>query len=149
MMVVLAVMLGSASPVEVTQIPEMDPIAALEAKASDRQPPMPAVPAAFATAWRAVEPRVQAQLTPAVVRELSRWAKPQMATYTKTPAVKGATFSVARAAADGALTLSATLDTLPSHSPLVTRWLQVIATFDPPTGKIGHVWITIRGEVQE
>ena len=134
---------------EITQVPEMARIPLLEAVPGDRPPPMPPVPASFAAAWHAVEDRVQAQLSPTAVCALSRWAKPQMAGYRRTPAVKGAVFKVARAGSDGTLALEATLDTLPSHTPVVTRWLKVIADFDPDRRSIRHVWITIRGQALE
>ena len=144
---VLALAVGPAfAGPPVTLVPEMARIPALDAQPGDHRP-LPPVPGPFLAAWRAVEPRVQAELTPAAVRLLSRWAKVQMESYARTPATKGAAFHVVRAGKDG-LVLEATLDTLPTHSAVVTRWLKVIVACDP-TGALDHVWITIRGEALE
>ena len=46
----------------------------------------------------------------------------------------------------GKLVLEGTLETLPTHSPLVTRWLKVFLLYDVPTKSLTRVTITIRGE---
>ena len=52
-------------------------------------------------------------------------------------------------AADKRIIFEGTIVTLPSHSPLVARWLKVYFLYDPPTKSIRHMTITIRGEAQE
>ena len=49
----------------------------------------------------------------------------------------------------GKLVLEGTVDTLPSHHPIVTRWLKVYVVYDIPGRKISHVTFTIRGQVLE
>lgn len=132
----------------ITTVPEMQRIPALEASAADRSPPKKP-PLAFVRAWKPLAPRVAKLLTPALVRSLSRWAKKEMERYARVPPVERPTFTVDRVTPEGTLVLAARLDTLPSHSPIVTRWLELVATFDPSRNVISNVWITIRGQAEE
>lgn len=45
--------------------------------------------------------------------------------------------------------LESTVDTLPAHHPLVTRWLKTFVRFDTQRHTIVQVTITIRGQVLE
>ncbi len=47
------------------------------------------------------------------------------------------------------LVLEGTIDTLPTHSPLVTRWLKVYLVVDLRNKAILRAVITIRGDWQE
>ena len=50
-------------------------------------------------------------------------------------------------AADGrGLVLEGTIDTLPTHHPLVTRWLKGYVLYDDHNRRIRHATLTIRGE---
>jgi len=42
--------------------------------------------------------------------------------------------------------LESTIDTLPTHHRLVTRWLKAFVRYDTRGQKIAHVTITIRGQ---
>ena len=44
------------------------------------------------------------------------------------------------------LVLEGTIDTLPTHSPLVTRWLKVYVCYDLRGKTVSRVTITIRGQ---
>jgi hypothetical protein len=50
---------------------------------------------------------------------------------------------------EGVILLEGTLDTLPTHSPLVTRWLKAFVRYDTSAQRIARVTITIRGQVLE
>jgi hypothetical protein len=43
--------------------------------------------------------------------------------------------------------VSGTIDALPTHSPLVTRWLKVYLFYDLYARSIARITITIRGQV--
>jgi hypothetical protein len=84
------------------------------------------------------------------VRSLSRWAKPQMEKYSAIPALPDVVLEpIGVDKKGGKLVLEGTVDTLPNHHPLVTRWLKVCVVYDIPARKIGQVTFTIRGQVLE
>ena len=93
-------------------------------------------------------------LTPLVTaeraRELSGWAKQQMQGYAKVPALADVRLQpIGLDAGRGKLVLEGTIDTLPTHHQLVTRWLKVYVLYDLPGRKIAHVTFTIRGQILE
>ena len=97
--------------------------------------------------WHRLTPTIETHVTPAQVRSLSRWALPQMEQYVRVPPIAPAELKPLRIDAEGHhILLEATLDTLPTHSSLVTRWLKAIVLYDRPHRSIAHVTITIRGE---
>lgn len=97
--------------------------------------------------WKARIPGIKGQVTPEQVRSLSRWAKKQMEDYRGVPALDQVTLHPHGMDTDHRqLVLEGTLDTLPSHSPLVTRWLKVYVLYDLPGRSISRIVITIRGE---
>ena len=100
--------------------------------------------------WKEVREAVQRKLTAAQVITLSRWAQTQMQNYSKIPALDPPDFQV-RTAGEGKkrLLFEATLQTLPTHSPLVTRWLKLFVVYDVDQHAISQIIITIRGERQE
>ena len=51
--------------------------------------------------------------------------------------------------ARGKLVLEGTIDTLPSHHSLVTRWLKVYVVYDISERQIAHLTFTIRGQILE
>jgi len=101
-------------------------------------------------AWTALAPEVQQRLTPEAVRALSRWAKKQMEGYKKVPPVANAAWTLSAASDDRrTLVFEATLDTLPTHSPIVTRWLKGYLLFDAEAKHVTRVTLTIRGQLLE
>ncbi len=97
--------------------------------------------------WRRLAPTIETHVTPPQVRSLSRWALPQMEQYVRVPSIAPAELKPLRMDAEGHhILLEATLDTLPTHSSLVTRWLKAIVLYDRPHRSIAHVTITIRGQ---
>ena len=97
--------------------------------------------------WEKQIPGLKGQLTAERVRSLSRWAKPQMEGYKRTPNLDGVALRPAGTdAQQGKLVLEGTLETLPTHSPLVTRWLKVYLLYDLSTKSLTRITITIRGE---
>jgi len=97
--------------------------------------------------WKTRTPTIQSLLTPERVRSLSRWAAKQMEGYTTVPPLEKAQLHpVAANEEQGTILLESTIDTLPTHSPLVTRWLKAFVRYDTRGQKIAHVTITIRGQ---
>ncbi len=128
-------------------IPEMEPFSELTAGAAcvpDR------APAATDRARAALKGRladVEKGLTSQKVRELSRWAKTEMGAYARVPPLGKVAWRPARVEDTGKwVLLEGTVDTLPTHSSLVTRWLKVYAVYDVPADTIRRVIVTIRGE---
>ena len=138
-----------AAPPDIRFVPEMERVAELEwsradAKdfAEDRQ--------RMLAAWKEISGAVQQKLTAAQVINLSKWAKPQMQSYADVPALDRPDFQLQTASAgEKKLLFEATLEVLPTHSPLVTRWLKVFVIYDQSRRAISQVVVTIRGEVQE
>ncbi len=106
--------------------------------------------AAAREAWKVEATKIQKDVTPEKVRSLSRWAKPQMEKYNAVPRLDNVKTTAAGITADKkGIVFAGTIDTLPTHSTLVTRWLKVFFVYDLPTKSIRHATITIRGEVLE
>lgn len=144
----LALAVGAWAGPEIVAVPEMQRIAELEVASSDRSPPKKA-PLAFRVAWKEIAPEVARRLTPELVRSLSRWAKAEMERYGRVASVESPKWTVERVTAEGTLVLAARVENLPVHVAIVTRWLELVATFDPAKKSIGRVWITIRGQAEE
>ncbi len=105
---------------------------------------------AIAARWDELRPWLKTRVTAAAVRRLSRWARPQMEGYLRVPLLEKAVFQPVRREPEGErLLYEATLDTLPTHHPLVTRWLKVYLVFDPTSKTVPKVIVTIRGEILE
>jgi len=101
-------------------------------------------------AWKEISAAVQQELTAAEVIRLSKWAKPQMQGYGGPPSLEHPDFQPQTVSvAEKQLVFEATLQVLPTHSPIVTRWLKLLVIYDQRRGAISQVVITIRGEVQE
>ena len=112
--------------------------------------PSPQTHRALSTAWDSVRGALERELTPERVRSLSRWARQQMDGYRKVASLSGAQpRPVARDAGQGKLVLEVTVETLPSHSPLVTRWLKVYLICREADAVVEQAIVTIRGELQE
>ncbi len=78
---------------------------------------------------------------------MSRWAKPQMDDYAAVPVLADVALQPIGVDKEGGmLVLEGTIDTLPSHHPIVTRWLKVYVLYAIPGRKISQVTFTIRGE---
>jgi hypothetical protein len=135
----------SVRPVrEMNRIPEVDDWTSCAAGAFSAE----TVDAA--RTWAKICPSVQKELTPELVRSLSRWAMPQMASYTKVPAINKVVWTaVSRDNDTRRLVLETTVDKLPTHSPLVKRWLKLFLVYEPSTRSIPTVIVTIRGELLE
>lgn len=92
-------------------------------------------------------PEIEKYVTPEVIRDLSRWARPQMKAYAKVPSLEKVVWKpVGREGKQDRLVLESTIDTLPTHQRLVTRWLKVYLVFDTQSKEVVRVIVTIRGE---
>jgi hypothetical protein len=100
--------------------------------------------------WQKLAPRYAKWVTPEKVRELSRWAQNQMAGYRSVPPLEKTVLEPTGLSPEGRLlVLEGTIDTLPSHHRLVTRWLKVYVHYDLSAKKIVRVVFTIRGQLEE
>jgi hypothetical protein len=101
--------------------------------------------------WKEKKSWLQKQITVSLVKSLSRWAKKEMKKYKKVPALPTdiKLKPIRQNDNDTKVVFESTLDTLPTHSSLVTRWLKVIILYDRLTDKIVTVTFTIRGEILE
>ena len=90
--------------------------------------------------WKTRAPTIQALLTPERVRSLSRWAAKQMEAYATVPPLdKTQLQPVVADEKQGIILLETTIDTLPTHHPLVPRWLKAFVRYDTRGRKIAHV----------
>lgn len=141
------------APAWLTFVPEMQNVPLLDRPWSD-QPWTEALSRQYRddlqhidAAWRRLTPEIAPQITPAQVRALSRWALPQMQQYVRVPAIGPIELRPQRLDPAGQhILLEATLDTLPTHSAVVTRWLKVYALYDRSRQSLTQVTVTIRGE---
>lgn len=88
------------------------------------------------------------QITAEKVRDLSNWAKKEMASY-ELPAFKNQTFRATHVQNNENLLIESVLDTLPSHHPLVTRHLKLYLIFNRKKNTITDAIVTIRGWAEE
>jgi hypothetical protein len=100
--------------------------------------------------WKTRAPTIQALLTPVRVKSLSKWAVKQMEAYATVPPLEKSQLQpVATDEQQGIIVLESTIDTLPTHNPLVTRWLKAFVRYDTQRQAIVRVTVTIRGQVLE
>ena len=104
----------------------------------------------FTANWAKKREWVQTQITPNLVKSLSRWAQKEMQTYQQVPPLTKVKFKPVRMNPEqNKIVLEGTVDTLPSHSPVVTRWLKIFLLYDVLSDEVIQATITIRGEVLE
>lgn len=100
--------------------------------------------------WKQKAAAVAPQVTPNVVRALSRWAEREMEAYTSVPPLSETHLALAgKNDSRRQLLLEGTVDTLPSHSVLVTRWLKLYLVYSLETRSVVRVTVTIRGQLLE
>ena len=98
-------------------------------------------------AWKEKAKPLVTSVTADRIRSLSRWAKQQMEGYSTVPTLADTALQpIGLDEARGKLVLEGTVDMLPSHHPLVTRWLKVYVLYNISERKIAHVTLTIRGQ---
>ncbi|MBM4038237.1 MAG: hypothetical protein FJ290_06945 [Planctomycetes bacterium] len=148
-------LLGITPPrptVPVALVPEMEPLPGFDGGEACKPDDFAADAAKAAADWAAQRRAIARLLTAAKARELSsaQWAKKQMEGYKRVPPLDKLVFRPVAVHKDARrLVLEATVDTLPTHSKLMTRWLKVYLLFDQEKQALARVAITIRGEVQE
>ena len=100
--------------------------------------------------WKKKNGYIAKLVTPELVRALSGWARPQMKTYQKVPSLAKLELKPVRTnQKQDMLLFEATVDTLPTHSSLVTRWLRFYLLYDVPGKSVVRVIVTIRGQLLE
>ena len=130
-------------------IPEMEQFPEL-AWPRSVSPELPPELAPVLADWRTSSPLMDASVTPEAVRSLSRWARAEMERYKAVPPLTQVEFAVAgEDTPHGRILLEGTLDTLPTHSPIVTRWLKVFLVCDTGNWSVVRTVVTIRGQVLE
>lgn len=134
-------------------VPEMNPVMELDALGeraalTEEEAGRLAADAGRAAAeWKGRVGQLQAIVTPELARALSRWSLPQMKDYRGVPPLEKVELKPLGLVPGGrGLVLESTIDTLPSHHPLVTRWLKVYLLYDDHNRQIRHATLTIRGE---
>ncbi len=139
-----------APAVPVAMVGEMQPVPGFDGGTPCKPGEFAADAAKALADWATKRHEVQRLITPQQVRDLSRWAKKQMEQYGRVPPLDKVAFQpMAFHQEARRLVLEGTLDTLPSHSPLVTRWLKVYLLYDQGTQSIVKVAVTIRGQLLE
>ncbi len=104
----------------------------------------------LAKAWPAHARALKPYVTADVVRRLSRYAHREMAMYSKAPSLAPLSFRPRASHRDGAfITFAAQADPLPSHSPLVKRWLEIFVLYNVTGDAVERVTVTVRGQVEE
>ena len=138
---------GEAFPIALCLVPEMSYIPEVddwEFCAADK---FPEHTASARTDWKGRVRWATKHVTPELARSLSRWARPQMAKYTTIPPLEKTELKLVRQHPRGnKLVFEATVDTLPSHAPLVTRWLKIYLLYDTSSRSILRMTVTIRGQ---
>jgi hypothetical protein len=105
---------------------------------------------AVAAVWDTLRSKILPFISPQTVKNLSNRAPEQMTGYTKTPDLMRLCFSPCRFDANcKKILFQATVDTLPSLDPIVTRYLKLYLMYDPINQKVQRATFTIRGEVKE
>ncbi|HUT32028.1 MAG TPA: hypothetical protein VNE39_00995 [Planctomycetota bacterium] len=146
-------LLGGKPPepsVPVAMVPEMEPLPGFDRGTPCRPDEFAADAAKAAADWAAERPAIERLITPAKARELSRWARKEMQQYRRVPPLDTVAFRPVACHKDARhLVLEGDVDTLPSHSHLVTRWLKVYLLFDQDKQALVKVAVTIRGQLEE
>jgi len=136
-----------AFPLALCMVPEMSYIPEVddwEFCAADK---LPEHMATVRKDWKGRITWATKHITPELARSLSRWARPQMGKYKTVPPLEKAELKLVRQHPRGnKLVYEATVDTLPSHAPLVTRWLKVYLLYDTGSKSILRMTVTIRGQ---
>lgn len=134
-------------PIEVRFVPEM---ASIPEETWERCDPsqftQPLQQAALL--WIQKREHILHQLTDQKVRELSKWAKKEMADY-HLPTIKNQTFRATHSHNNENLLIESVLDTLPAHHPLVTRHLKLYLVYHRKHNTLTDAIITIRGWAEE
>ena len=100
--------------------------------------------------WDAVKSFADKQCTDAVVCGLSRWARGLMAAYKRSSSFDKYNPVLFRTSPDHKkLVFKSIVDTLPSHSSAVSRYLTLFLLYDTSSGQITRITITIRVERKE
>jgi hypothetical protein len=137
-------------PVPVAMVPEMEPLPGFDGGTPCKPEEFADDVAKALADWAAKRAAIEPLITPQKVRELSRWAQKQMEQYTRVPPLDKAAFTPVSLHKDARrLVLEGTVDTLPTHSQLVTRWLKVYLLYDQAKQSIAKVAVTIRGQLLE
>lgn len=104
--------------------------------------------AAMTNEWNKKKSWIAKQLHPALVQGLSQWAQKEMLNYTSVSSLDSVLLLPIRCKSPYIVS-EALVDTLPSHSPIVTRWLKVYIIYNSDLQQLLRVIITIRGELLE
>ncbi|MBN1983661.1 MAG: hypothetical protein JW795_19150 [Chitinivibrionales bacterium] len=100
--------------------------------------------------WKTKRQFVRGMLSPTVARSLSLWGRVAMKKYKKVGSIDTLTFKPIRCNPEkNKVLFEATIDTLPSHSPIVVRWFRLYLLYDSVTESVNEAIITIRGYLFE
>lgn len=131
-------------------VPEMEKVPGFDDAAPCKPDQFPADVEKALADWATKRHAVERVLTPAKARELSRWAKKQMETYTRVTPLADIRLKLIACDKDRRrLVLEGDVDKLPTHSALVTRWLKVYLLYDQTREAVVQAAVTIRGQLLE
>lgn len=142
-------------PLNVCLVPEMGFVPELRMWRWCSADTEPAATKKLSELWPTEATRLRSIVTPDLARRLSRWAKPQMEGYHNVPPLEKvqlkpvATDRKSDDEQPSYIIFRGVIDTLPVHSPLVTRWLEVYVLYGVKSESILRSTITIRGQVLE
>ena len=130
---------------------EMDPLP-IETNQDWKHDCSQELPPTFYQTWTNIVDYTKEHISSDEIIELSRWAKKEMEGYHYSPSIKPAGF-YHKGCTDKQTVYSTRLDYLPSHSPLVTRFIEmfVVTPIEAPLADIRQVevFVTIRGVLME
>ncbi len=129
---------------EMDFIPEIDTWPACTTKVSED------LTQEMLAAWSKKLPEIEKLVTPELARSLSQWAQKQMKGYDSIPSLSKLTFKPVREYNNlNKIVYEATVDTLPTHINIVTRWLVIYVLWDIHSDSVIRTTVTIRGEKLE
>lgn len=131
---------------EMASVMELDALRGQPALADQEAGKLGGAVSRAAAAWKGRGAQFRPIATPELARALSRWSLAQMKDYQAVPPAENAGLKPLGIAGDGCVVLEGTIDTLPTHHTLVTRWLKVYLLYDDRSREIRHATLTIRGE---
>ena len=138
---------GSSSNIEIQMVPEMEHIPSIQPIETLSETLYQKESKRCHVLWYGEYEYAEKHITPEKVQSLSRWAQEQMKGYRSVPSLSNVTFKlIGKSSRENALVFENTLDTLPSHHPLVTRWLKIFLLYNKERNRITQIIVTIRGE---
>jgi hypothetical protein len=107
------------------------------------------LPLGFSQVWQSECGLVQFKTSANKVVSLSRWAIDEMVVFKKVSNLCESKFRHTAIDSKGFLILESRVQDLPSHHPLVTRWMFIQVSYNKESSRMDKVIVSIRGELLE